>query len=277
MQYRRVVTGVFAAGLVAMPLASAQATPVTDVYGDDVPSSMWSGETRSVANGGLVTAEGTSGWDDASMTWDISPVTGGFNYKYTFDNFLPAISHITLDLSDNAIDNGDLVDPEALTDVQITVGDTVYDAYDPAEDLEFATNFDNEAVIGGVKFDNLPDPEEVGPDGGSLMISFNSNRIPVWHDIEIEKGQAGQSGGPPGGNGPPGFGDPVLVRNSGFGPDNFGPGSAYIAGPNAESPPGGGNGVIPAPSAALGGLGLMSLAAMRATLRRRREPEDVEA
>ncbi len=122
--------------------------------------------SRTVADPGLTTAE--ADWADATIDWAIDDNGDGtYTYTYTFTNFdKPGISHITLDLTDNAVD-----DPDAITAFEFNGS--------PSGDLEIG---DKDGITGAVKFD-------IGADG-DLVYSFISNRSPVFGDIHVKGGQS---------------------------------------------------------------------------------------
>jgi hypothetical protein len=159
--------------------------------------------SRSVADGELTSS--VANWDDAVIEWQItSNGDGTLHYKYTFKNFgQPDISHITLDLSDDAID-----DEQPVGDVVIKADTSVN-----APVLEFG---DKDGIVGAVKFEDFGDH-----DAQDLIIEFDSDRLPVWGDINVEQGQSTP---------------PNAVQNTAFGdttdmdPDHF------VARPNGEVP-----------------------------------------
>jgi hypothetical protein len=260
---------VCALGLFSAPAAAS----VTDVYGQSVSRELRTGQSRSVGDG-LSFADGASDedWNDVTLSWDITPIVGGFHYSYTIDGFnKPWVSHISLDLSDNAIDfeDGGLADADALRNLKFSYGSTDVTGEIKLEYGQLA----NEDVAGGVKFDELPDVERFGgedegegegegdgeEDGvedrdlqaSTITISFDSNRSPVWHDIEFEQGQAGKGKGWGKGRGKGASG--TLLQNTGIG-DAVGDELAYVASPNGEVPAG----RIPSPSAATTALILLA-------------------
>lgn len=178
---------------------------------------------RSVGNGLEIieaTKPGAVGdWSNGSVKWEITIDGLEVHYKYIFKDFIgpPAISHIAIDLTDDAVN-----DPDAVTNVKVNGVDV-----DPS-DLEFG-NVEN--IIGGVKIDE-GDPETLD---NKVIYTFTSNRLPVWGDISIEAGQE---------QAPTHF----LVQNTGFGDQTLSDTTEYVARPNS---------VIPTPSAAAAGLALL--------------------
>lgn len=223
---KRAIALSLSAVLVFSLTAAAQAAPVygtaADLTGD-----------RSVGSGLEVvdahTPQGASdNWDNAAIEWEITANGLSFDYKYIFKDFnQPAISHLTLDLTDDAVN-----DPDAITNVKFNGVDF--------SDFDLSTNT-GEGITGGVKFDSTPDP---GND--NLILTFTSNRAPVWGDIAIEVGQD---------QAPQHF----LVQNTGFGDQVSENTTDYVARPNGTS--------VPSPAAATAGLMLLGGLAMR---RRRR-------
>lgn len=187
-------------------------------------------------------------WQDATLEWEVIPDPNGFYlYTYTLTGFdRPAISHITFDVTDDAInffcddddddddDNGYdedddcnwLADPFVMYDVEVN-GDPVDPNY-----LELG---DKEGIVGSIKID-VGDEDE----GDYVTYSFKSNRAPVYGDFRIKGGQ-------------------TYMVNTGFGDQSIEDALAYIARPNGL-----GN---PAEPATLSLIGLGAAAILR---RRRR-------
>jgi hypothetical protein len=160
------------------------------IYESEVGAANLQG-SRSEVDGGIqveVITGGTYDGDGENFTisWDITSLGGGFwLYEYTFGSFTepPSISHIILDLTDDA-----LTDPLAVTDVKLDGVDQ-----DESSVLEFGEfeespsnpDFPDDSVIVGVKF------EFGGSDPFSL--SFKSNRAPVWGDFYVKGGSNAQN------------------------------------------------------------------------------------
>jgi len=143
------------------PLA-LHAAPVYDTPAD------WTG-TRTVAppaTAGITTND--ADWFDGVLEWSIvDNFDGTLTYTYEFSNFnKPGISHFTLDVSDNAIN-----DPGLVTNALLN-GAT-------APPLEFG---DKDGITGAVKFD-------LGADG-TVVYSFTSNRLPVYGHFRLKAGSS---------------------------------------------------------------------------------------
>ena len=149
--------------LVALMAACAQADLV---YGTAAPM-----QGSRTAGNGLATND--SDWDDVEITWSIVN-NGDYTYTYTYAlyNFnRPAVSHVALDLSDDALSGNHLADPLAVTEF--------YFNGTPSDALEFG---DFDGVVGAVKFD-------IGADDDVLTYVFTSNRTPVYGDIFVKGGR----------------------------------------------------------------------------------------
>jgi len=179
----------FACLMVGMPIGSAMAFPV---YDTSAPQGM---DSR-LEGSGLV-AGGLYGSDSSTfkIEWDVTPILGGFHYKYTFTGFQttssavppprpnppsPAISHVILDLSDNCV--GAEFDANCVYNATYSSGTPTlvpgtYDATNPSN-----PGFPLSAAITGVKFD--------GTSGATpgFVIAFDSNRVPVYGDIYLKGG-----------------------------------------------------------------------------------------
>ncbi|MEW4569975.1 PEP-CTERM sorting domain-containing protein [Tautonia sp. JC769] len=128
-----------------------------------------------------------------NISWEIAQLgNAAFSYTYTFTGFnQPTISHIILDLTDDAV--FPRVDPKAVTDA-------TYNGSSSGVELvfdEFETNPRNSGgpggsnpgfpigpTIVGVKFEGMDD---LNP----LVISFTSNRAPVWGHVYVKGGDNG--------------------------------------------------------------------------------------
>jgi hypothetical protein len=120
--------------------------------------------TRTVGSVGLATSQ--PNWQDAVLSWVITD--NGDNtltYTYTFTGLnSPALSHFTLDLSDNAMEDEGVVMNPTLNGV-------------PVQQIEFG---DIDGIDGAVKFDTGVE--------GTNVFSFTSNRMPVWGDFFVKAG-----------------------------------------------------------------------------------------
>lgn len=128
-----------------------------------------------------------------NIAWEITQINASaFSYTYTFTGFTqPTISHIILDLTDDAV--FPQVDPRAVTETTFNGSpDNVNLIFD-----EFETNPENSGgpggsnpgfpigpTIVGVKFEGM---DSLDP----LVISFTSNRAPVWGHIYVKGGNNG--------------------------------------------------------------------------------------
>lgn len=148
-------------GIVLAGAASAWGSVICDgVY--DQPASFTG--TRTVGSVGLATSRPS--WQDAVISWVITD--NGDNtltYTYTITGLnSPSLSHFTLDLSDNAIDDEGVVMNATLNGM-------------PIQQIEFG---DKDGIDGAVKFDTGAE--------GTNVFSFISNRMPVWGDFFIKGG-----------------------------------------------------------------------------------------
>ena len=106
-----------------------------------------------------------SGWDDATLEWDISCGGGMCNYKYTLKGFdMGAVSHFVVDISED-------LSCDDITDVKIN-------GNDPDDGFECKSQ---DGLDNSLKID----------DGfeGDLEYTFKTNRVPVWHDVAIKDGE----------------------------------------------------------------------------------------
>jgi len=211
------------------------------VYGtdDNLNGDLFMGE-RTFASGNLVASD-SSAWEDAVVMWKITESAGVFTYEYTFKNFVlqgpedKQISHVTFDLTDNAVE-----DDGAVTDPMIKGPDGFVDLSFDDEQVELG-NFDG--ITGSVKFDVGHELFDNGGDyEGDLVYKFTSNRGPVWGHISIKSGA-------------------LTGENFAFGDASDMDVNHYIARPNGVKTT-----IIPTPAALPAGL--LMIAALR--LRRRR-------
>ncbi len=131
--------------------------------------------SRTVTDPGLTTTD-LADWGDAVVSWVITDNGNGtFHYEYTFTGFnKPDISHVDIDISDDAIDNNALSDLNAVTNA------TLNGIIIPANLVEFG-NF--EGITGSVKFD-ISDENVTNP-----IYAFDSNRSAVYGHLVVKGGQ----------------------------------------------------------------------------------------
>jgi hypothetical protein len=178
------------------------------VYGDLLTNAQRTGESRTAAAGELVVVSDAFGsgppgghpgkggppsgsndpWlDSAEIAWDITDNGDGtLHYKYTFTGFGdPEVSHMTLDLSDNAFTNGQPEDG-VVTNAKIngsSIGPLSNDDFGDISVLPGSNpNRDDYRIDSAVKFD-------VGSESESVVYEFDSNREPVWGDILVKGGR----------------------------------------------------------------------------------------
>ena len=148
------------------------------VYGEEVPYEDLTG-SRSVG-AGLATDIPT--WDDTAISWEISRHEGYYLYVYRFMGFHgkgASISHITLDLTDDAV-IGNTLKPGTIWDVTITDLDTGLPCWSPV--LEGELNGGD--IHGSVKVEC---PED-GDWPVNSELSFRSERGPVYGDVFVKAG-----------------------------------------------------------------------------------------
>lgn len=165
--------------------------------------------TRTASNGDLVTTD--DDWDDAEIEWNITEnEDGSLHYEYTLRNFnMPAVSHVTLDLTDAAILGPDAEDNPGLVFNLAINGVLVGDEF-----LEFG---DIDGITGGVKLDSS-DPEDVP---NVVAYSFDSFRLPVFGHFFVKAG---------------GGSNQSILTNSGFGNETLEDPLAYVARPDSVVP-----------------------------------------
>lgn len=218
----------FALALCSIAIAVSTGSAAT-IYGTAAPL------TGTLSGTNLITTGNYVG-DAVSIDWLITDnLDGTFDYEYTFIGFRqPGISHVILDLTDDAVLPGRPEDPGAVTGA-------LYDGTDPAV-LEFGAegpspgnpDFPAGTSIVGVKFDETPGTNP-------MVISFTSNRAPVYGDIYLKGGSSS------------------AAYNRGLLDHSIMDPAAFIARPNGMG------GVVPEPStfalcgiSALAGLGVAS-------------------
>jgi len=163
-----------------LAVASAGFIYATPVYNTNTNIQMSGSRT-----GASLVVGGVSWTSAITIAWNITQVGQNFNYKYTLSNYSgqgAGLSHIIFELSTNCLtgdtkalaDAGCLVNPK-LNDV--TALTAVYDTYTGGGGNPGLTG-----SLVGVKF-NTP-----GGVQNSAMISFTSNRAPVWGDFYAKGG-----------------------------------------------------------------------------------------
>jgi len=137
-------------------------TATAGIYGSPAPFS----GLRSVQDPGLETND--PDWYDVTVRWEIvDNLNGTCTYTYTMLNFsTPALSHLTLDVTDSAVD-----DPNSITDATLN-GVPV--------SIELGTM---DEITGAVKFDDGTE--------SPVVFSFTSNRLPVYGDLFVKAGGIG--------------------------------------------------------------------------------------
>jgi len=168
---------------------------------------------------------------DFTIAWQITSVSGGYQYQYTFtDPTAPqkALSHVIIGLSANCMDQTCIWDPTPASAGIQEWGD------------EGNSNPDIPDLLWGIKFNTSNDPT-------IFSVAFLSNRIPVWQNVYAKSGQY--------------EGGETYIYNTGFDPTTIKNGlkSYYIAAPDSVVPEPAFYGML---AAGLGGLYL--------ALRRRR-------
>lgn len=178
------------------------------IYGD---SASFSG-SRSVAAGQLVINTNVTEWSGATLSWDIAD-NGDFTftYTYTFSGITKyALSHFTLDVSDDAAGEDVLIDLEAVQSAKVN-GDVISAGY-----LEYG---DKDGIEGAVKFDIGAQEEDEDDAPLPVVYTFVSNREPVWGDVYIKGGRG------------------AWLQNAGFGDRDSILAGDYIARPNGKIVP----------------------------------------
>lgn len=178
-----------------MTILGVSAASADPVYGTSASLKGTRTENNLVLLTTTASAPNVSDYSTRSLKieWDIAQINETlFSYTYTFTGFSePTISHIILDLTDDAV--LPQVDPNAVTGTTYNgSSDDVVLIFD-----EFGTNpqypggpggsnpgFPAGPTIVGVKFEGM---DSLSP----LEISFTSNRAPVWGNIYIKGGNNG--------------------------------------------------------------------------------------
>lgn len=168
----------------------AQAAWALPYYDEAVAVGDYTG-SRWVGNG----LAGSGVWagdpPNIKVSWSITPGGGFFNYTYTIEKLgegggpFGEVSHAIIDLSDNCLGTSD---PQCVTGV------TVNGATPPADKITIGSlspgpsNPGLPATIVGLKVDSPGDLEF------PWILSFTSNRAPVWGDFYAKDGTAGGLG-----------------------------------------------------------------------------------
>ncbi|MEX1015622.1 MAG: hypothetical protein WDZ31_02665 [Phycisphaeraceae bacterium] len=198
---------------------------------------------RSVGDG--LTLDGDSDWSDVTVAWDIQWTGTHFLYTYTLTGLgSPGLSHLVLDITDDALDGDDLADPDAVVNPTIN-GDSWDNDMEYKED-EFTQN--QPFMTGVIKFDDIE-----GEDTDTFVITLESNRAPVWGDIFLKGGQTDLYNTAYGS-----LSESILSDKNNF-----------VARPNGETV------IVPLPAAAWGGLVLLGMLGAGQTLRKRRLAQQV--
>lgn len=168
---------------VGITLALAQCVQADIVYGTSASAELVGSRNAT----STITVNDTD-WEDGVVTWNIvDQMDGTFTYTYTFTNFdKPAISHFTLDISDDAV-----ADPDVVTGA--TFNGVGFDA------IELG---DKDGITGAAKFD-------IGGVEGPLTYSFTSNRSPVYGDFLLKAGSSSLATNT-------GFGDQTLMTTASY-------------------------------------------------------------
>jgi len=217
--------------IAAISLAVLAVTPgvarATSVYGQSIYAFSPAEEygQRTVAAGELVLHEDNTAWTSARIEWSVARVGTHWAYEYVFYDFegdaadSNAISHVTLDVTDDAVGDGAFLDPDAVTNFRLNGV-----LQNPAVVVPV---LEGDGITGAVKFD-------VGAGGDRVVYSFDSNRGPVYGHVFVKDGH----------------GHTVTLWNAGR--DNPGSGDIgdFVARPNGiliEQPP-----AVPEPLTVLG-------------------------
>lgn len=187
------------------------------ILGQPVSSSDLSG-CLTAAGGGLTPDPSPTAWGDFTIAWQITSVSGGYQYRYTFtDPTDPrkALSHVIIGLSANCTDQTCIWDPDPASVGIQNWGN------------EGNSNPGIPGLLWGIKFNTSNDPT-------IFSVAFLSNRIPVWQNVYAKSGKY--------------EGGWTYIYNTGFGKTGS---SYYIAAPDSVVPEPGFYGML---AAGLGGL-----------------------
>ncbi len=179
---------------------------------------------------GLTVNPATTHWDGAYIAWQVSPITGGYLYEYTWSGARTDVSYLIVGLSTCCnLSNG------CLWDVQTPVW---VERWDSTDNPGFPTGIS----FDGIKLGDIP------YHGQTYSFSFKSNRVPVWQNFYIKDGNDPKSG------------EPLYAFNTGISQTTGL--SYYIAAPDTVIPEPGFYGLL-----ALGLSGLYLAARRRPTLK----------
>ena len=171
----RTITTCLAALLLFFASRAVEAAPVyeTSALAELIGS-------RSVAAGELIVTD--IKWDGAAISWDIELLpTNFFRYTYTFTDFgiegddgesNGAISHLTLDISDDILDPASAI-LDAMFGEDLGSLMTI-----PLGSIDFG---DFDGITGVVKFD-------VGTEGTTVVYQFVSPNRPVYGHVFLKSG-----------------------------------------------------------------------------------------
>lgn len=213
--------------------ATAATTQAAPVYGTSAL-----GELSGIRDQDDFDKGGNYATDTLSISWVIQDLGGGsWSYAYTFTGFgPPGISHFILDLTDEKLNDPDIVTGETATG-GVTL-DTALGTFSGAN----PSNPGMAGTITGIKFNTTSTPTD------EFTVSFNSNQAPVYGDIYVKGGSDS------------------YVNNLGLVSGNHDSDDIqyFVARPD-------GNSVVPEPSSiALIGIGLLGLAGHQVRRRRAR-------
>lgn len=133
--------------------------------------------------GGLIDGGGT-GYDNLFLAWNIVPLSSVYIYTYTISGFTaPNLSHVLLDLSDDCVvpTSAGTPLPTCITGATVNNAAAVITLGDWCSGCQGTSNLGLPNDIVGAKFGGLP--------GGSITITFDSPRAPVWGDFYLKGGQ----------------------------------------------------------------------------------------
>ena len=169
------------------------ASAASGVYGsiehNRVPGDLWTNQMRSTSySGGLTGNDNYDGVSGGSfqIAWDIVAIDNGmFHYTYAFSGSAlaqkkTAVSHFTLDISDDAIHSETLLDG-VIVDAEYTVIDDGAATSSVSFNIEAG---DKDFITGAVKFDT----GDLDMDGQTYIYQFDSTRPPVWGSFFVKSG-----------------------------------------------------------------------------------------